>query len=69
MASSRYVPIKNALADKELDTALRLAADKLPSLMEFVTRSSPPRLGRLLITPGKSEVIVTDISDARTAVP
>src|ERR1700722_19344904 len=31
--------------------ALREAADKLPSTYEFISRSSPPRLGRLLIHP------------------
>ena len=31
--------------------ALRQAAAKLPSTLEFITRASPPRLGNMLITP------------------
>ncbi|OJA09069.1 hypothetical protein AZE42_06765 [Rhizopogon vesiculosus] len=32
-------------------TALRQAADKLPTIMEFITRSTPPRLGNLVLHP------------------
>lgn len=32
-------------------TALRQAADKLPTTMEFITRSTPPRLGNLVLHP------------------
>ncbi|KAI0674117.1 mitochondrial ribosomal protein L16 [Trametes maxima] len=40
-------PIREELARE----ALRLACDKLPTLMEFIDRKAPPRLGNLLITP------------------
>jgi hypothetical protein len=33
--------------------ALRQAATKLPTKMEFINRSAPPRLGNMLITPDK----------------
>ena len=29
--------------------ALRLAANKLPTIMEFIDRSTPPRLGNLVL--------------------
>ena len=32
---------------------LRQAAAKLPTKMEFISKSSPPRLGSLLLTPPK----------------
>ncbi|EMD31939.1 hypothetical protein CERSUDRAFT_59375 [Gelatoporia subvermispora B] len=41
------VPIREELARD----ALRLANAKLPTINEFITRSSPPRLGNMLITP------------------
>lgn len=34
--------------------ALRQAADKLPTIMEFITRSTPPRLGNLVLQPDPS---------------
>jgi hypothetical protein len=34
--------------------ALRQAADKLPRTYEFIRKSTPPRLGRLLITDNAS---------------
>ncbi|KAI0330083.1 mitochondrial ribosomal protein L16 [Cubamyces sp. BRFM 1775] len=40
-------PIREELARE----ALRLACAKLPTLMEFIDRKAPPRLGNLLITP------------------
>ncbi|PSR71391.1 hypothetical protein PHLCEN_2v12658 [Hermanssonia centrifuga] len=40
-------PISELLARE----VLRLASDKLPTNMEFISRSSPPRLGNLLIFP------------------
>ncbi|KAI0070553.1 mitochondrial ribosomal protein L16 [Panus rudis PR-1116 ss-1] len=43
------VPIREELA-REVDAALRLASAKLPVATEFINRSSPPRLGNLLIT-------------------
>lgn len=36
--------------------ALRQAANKLPTLMEFIDRSALPRLGNLLITPENTTV-------------
>lgn len=38
-------PIREELARE----ALRQAADKLPTIMEFITRSTPPRLGNLVL--------------------
>ncbi|KAF9564546.1 mitochondrial 54S ribosomal protein YmL47 [Agrocybe pediades] len=43
------IPIREELARD----VLRLAAAKLPTKMEFINRSTPPRLGNLLITPPK----------------
>ncbi|KAG2123364.1 mitochondrial 54S ribosomal protein YmL47 [Suillus cothurnatus] len=43
-------PIREELARE----ALRQAADKLPTIMEFITRSTPPRLGNLLLQPEPS---------------
>ncbi|KAG1749319.1 ribosomal protein L10e/L16 [Suillus lakei] len=40
-------PIREELARE----ALRQAADKLPTIMEFITRSTPPRLGNLVLQP------------------
>ena len=39
-------------------TALRQASNKLPVLTEFISKSSPPRLGNLIITPEESETEV-----------
>lgn len=41
------VPIREELARE----VLRKASDKLPTKMEFISRSTPPRLGNLLIHP------------------
>ncbi|KAJ3560606.1 hypothetical protein NP233_g10729 [Leucocoprinus birnbaumii] len=41
------VPIREELARE----VLQRASDKLPTKMEFISRSSPPRLGNLLIHP------------------
>lgn len=35
----------------DIFSVLRQASDKLPTQMEFINRSSPPRLGNLLIYP------------------
>jgi hypothetical protein len=35
--------------------ALRQAGDKLPTVMEFIDRKTPPRLGSLLVTPEVKE--------------
>ncbi|KAH9940683.1 mitochondrial ribosomal protein L16 [Amylocystis lapponica] len=40
-------PVREEIARE----ALRLASDKLPTINEFITRSTPARLGNLLITP------------------
>ncbi|KAI0937629.1 hypothetical protein AcW1_001538 [Taiwanofungus camphoratus] len=40
-------PVREEIARE----ALRLACDKLPTINEFITRSTPPRLGNLLVTP------------------
>ncbi|THH19640.1 hypothetical protein EW146_g1570 [Bondarzewia mesenterica] len=50
-------PIREELARD----ALRQAADKLPTTMEFINRSAPPRLGNLLIT---SDVPTVETSSA-----
>ncbi|KAF5383209.1 hypothetical protein D9615_004951 [Tricholomella constricta] len=42
-------PIREELARD----ALRQAADKLPTVMEFIDRNSPPRLGNLVLHPPK----------------
>jgi len=44
-------PIREELARQ----ALRQAADKLPSTMEFITRKTPPRLGNTLVIPPTPE--------------
>lgn len=36
------------------DVALRLAVVKLPTAMEFIDRSAPPRLGNVLLAPPTS---------------
>ena len=41
------------LSETLLHVVLRQAAAKLPTKMEFISKSSPPRLGNLLITPPK----------------
>ena len=35
--------------------ALRQAGDKLPTIVEFIDRKTPPRLGSLLLTPEVKE--------------
>ncbi|KAG1735628.1 uncharacterized protein EDB91DRAFT_1144432 [Suillus paluster] len=40
-------PLREELARE----ALRQAADKFPTMMEFITRSTPPRLGNLVLHP------------------
>jgi hypothetical protein len=35
--------------------ALRQAGDNLPTVMEFIDRKTPPRLGNLLVTPEVKE--------------
>ena len=35
--------------------ALRQAGDKLPTIVEFINRKTPPRLGSLLLTPEVKE--------------
>ncbi|KAF8229767.1 54S ribosomal protein L16 [Tricholoma matsutake] len=47
------VPIREELARE----ALRQAAAKLPTTMEFITRSTPPRLGNLVLYPPKPKRI------------
>ncbi|KAF7323821.1 54s ribosomal protein l16 [Mycena kentingensis (nom. inval.)] len=44
------IPIREELARE----ALRLAAAKLPTKMEFIRRSTPPRLGNLVLHPPKA---------------
>ncbi|KIL60321.1 hypothetical protein M378DRAFT_199826 [Amanita muscaria Koide BX008] len=46
------VPIREELARD----MLRQAAAKLPTKMEFITRSTPPRLGSLVLHPSKPDV-------------
>ncbi|GLB39199.1 putative universal ribosomal protein uL16 family protein [Lyophyllum shimeji] len=50
-------PIREELARD----ALRQAADKLPTVMEFIDRNSPPRLGNLLLHPPKPSKVDTPI--------
>ncbi|KAG6914720.1 hypothetical protein DXG01_015750 [Tephrocybe rancida] len=51
-------PIREELARD----ALRQAADKLPTLMEFIDRKTPPRLGNLVLHPPKpSKVVVPEL--------
>ncbi|PPQ67741.1 hypothetical protein CVT26_007028 [Gymnopilus dilepis] len=57
-------PIREELARD----VLRLAAAKLPTKMEFITRSSPPRLGNLLITPPKPSKEASAAASAAAAV-
>ncbi|KAF8067887.1 mitochondrial 54S ribosomal protein YmL47 [Lyophyllum atratum] len=51
-------PIREELARD----ALRQAADKLPTVMEFIDRNSPPRLGNLLLHPPKSPKVEAPIA-------
>jgi len=53
--------------------ALRQAADKLPTTMEFITRSTPPRLGNLVLhtaNPERSDrpLLVVESAKAQDAV-
>jgi hypothetical protein len=45
----RALPLLSPHTD--ISPALRQASDKLPTQMEFINRSTPPRLGNLLIHP------------------
>ncbi|KAG6853011.1 hypothetical protein C0991_007494 [Blastosporella zonata] len=47
-------PIREELARE----ALRQASDKLPTIMEFIDRSTPPRLGNLVLHPPKPAMVV-----------
>nr|GAT54782.1 mitochondrial 54S ribosomal protein [Mycena chlorophos] len=53
-------PIREELARE----ALRLAAAKLPTKMEFIRRSTPPRLGNLVLHPPKAshEAVEADLA-------
>lgn len=61
--------ISERLCDPQLrcvSPALRQAGDKLPSTTEFITRSTPPRLGNKLLYPPApiSEVTTTPEAQA-----
>ncbi|TFK62233.1 hypothetical protein BDN72DRAFT_804381, partial [Pluteus cervinus] len=59
------VPVREELARD----ALRQAASKLPTQMEFINRSSPPRLGSLVLhppKPAKIEAILEEPAPATT---
>ncbi|KAJ8463202.1 hypothetical protein ONZ45_g17663 [Pleurotus djamor] len=58
------VPIREELARD----ALRQAADKLPTVMEFISRSTPPRLGNLVLHPPQPVISEAD-SDATPMPP
>ncbi|TFK47569.1 ribosomal protein L16 [Heliocybe sulcata] len=58
-------PIREELARD----ALRLAADKLPSTMEFITKNTPPRLGNMLIYPEKADVPTPPMIQRTVEVP
>lgn len=51
--------------------ALRLGAAKLPTIYEFITRKSPPRLGNMLIQPSSPSIPpptpVTTLESAQTS--
>ncbi|KAJ3475719.1 hypothetical protein NLI96_g11653 [Meripilus lineatus] len=51
------VPVREELARE----ALRLASDKLPTQNEFITRSTPPRLGSLLITETEAQDAISPV--------
>ncbi|KZV72011.1 mitochondrial ribosomal protein L16 [Peniophora sp. CONT] len=57
-----------ALREELARDALRLANDKLPTKMEFITRSTPPRLGRLILTPDVPTVETTPALDCTVDV-
>ncbi|KAJ7905101.1 mitochondrial 54S ribosomal protein YmL47 [Mycena leptocephala] len=48
-------PIREELARE----ALRLASSKLPTKMEFISRTTPPRLGNLILHPPKAPRPIT----------
>ncbi|KAG6856060.1 hypothetical protein H0H87_007837 [Tephrocybe sp. NHM501043] len=61
-------PIREELARD----ALRQAADKLPTIMEFIDRKTPPRLGNLVLHPPKpakvaAPEVVTEVAEAQPA--
>ncbi|KZT22784.1 ribosomal protein L16 [Neolentinus lepideus HHB14362 ss-1] len=58
-------PIREELARD----ALRQAADKLPTTMEFITKKSPPRLGNLLITPEALDVPIPSTIHRTVEIP
>ncbi|KAG5649526.1 hypothetical protein H0H81_003306 [Sphagnurus paluster] len=55
-------PIREELARD----ALRQAADKLPTIMEFIDRNTPPRLGNLVLHPPKSPKVAPADATAET---
>ncbi|CDO75635.1 hypothetical protein BN946_scf184840.g18 [Trametes cinnabarina] len=55
------VPIREELARE----ALRLACDKLPTIMEFIDRKAPPRLGNMLVMPE----VPADVNPQQTVSP
>ncbi|EPQ53868.1 hypothetical protein GLOTRDRAFT_130816 [Gloeophyllum trabeum ATCC 11539] len=58
-------PIREELARE----ALRQAADKLPTTMEFITKRSPPRLGNMLITPETANVPAPPMIQRTVEIP
>ncbi|KAJ6571823.1 mitochondrial 54S ribosomal protein YmL47 [Mycena capillaripes] len=63
-------PIREELARE----ALRLASSKLPTQMEFIRKSTPPRLGNLILHPPKPPRATLDqqplpVVDSTTAQP
>ncbi|OSD07800.1 mitochondrial ribosomal protein L16 [Trametes coccinea BRFM310] len=54
-------PIREELARE----ALRLACDKLPTIMEFIDRKAPPRLGNMLVMPE----LPADVNPEQTVSP
>jgi hypothetical protein len=55
--------------DDFFDIALRQASDKLPTTMEFVNRSTPPRLGRLVVSPPKKPDSLKSLVDDEAIHP
>lgn len=49
-------------------SALRQASEKLPTKMEFIHKSAPPRLGNMLIVPPKPTVPTTSAVDRTVEV-
>ena len=56
-SASLYIVFFYSLTTRRLHSVLRQAASKLPTKMEFINRTTPPRLGNLVLHPPKPVVM------------